>query len=207
MLSQRYRKTWTYKNIILTVLSYLIILSFSTASQAQSRPTPTEDASAWSNLLRRQIGQSLFESMKSVLDSSTLILHQFTGERVIFAVDPTRRPGEAMESIEQRSPFTIALNACPNSASARANVVSTFLEFDLTQQQQNVPEFLHQLIGAAQRRSSTPMLARHPTRQGERGLVLEWQNGRASEVIGVIRDRNGLVNIRWSFTDDSSCNR
>ena len=183
----------------------LIALLHSSPTYAQQRSTLPNDVASWSDLLRRQIGQNLFDAMKSVLDSSSLILHQFTGNQVIFSVDGTRRPGEAIDSIEQRSGFTITMSACPNSNSPRANVASVFFEMDVFQQ--SVPDLLHNLFAASKRRGSEPMTARHSSRQGERGLVLEWKQGAASETIGVLADRNGSTNLRWSFLDESNCNR
>ncbi len=192
----------------LVLVTCFVALLPSSPTYAQQRSTPANDAASWSDLLRRQVGQTLFDAMKAVLDSSPLILHQFTGNQVIFSVDARRRPGEAIEAIERRSNFTITISACPNSNSPRANVASVFFEVDiLPESSTQVPELLHQLFAATKRRGSEPMTVRHSNRQGERGLVLEWKQGAASETIGVLAGQNNDSNLRWSFIDQSNCNR
>lgn len=182
-------------------------------AQNRSQARSADDLGGWTDALRRQIGRSLFDGMKSVLDSSEFILQQFTDSQVVFSEDLLRRIPDDLPSIERRSDYTIVLSACPQSNSPSSRIVAVSLEMKLGANEASAaPELLRRLVEAAHRRGTTPITVR-PPRPNETGVVLEWNDqNRRGELLGYFRpdSRTGgteaaLTSVRWSFRDESLC--
>jgi hypothetical protein len=83
--------------LVLAICFIALFPSF--RAHAQQRSTPINDVASWSDLLRRQVGQTLFDAMKAILDSSPLILHLLAGH---FALSTTQRYIEADRMAQRR---------------------------------------------------------------------------------------------------------